>query len=86
MTILGLYQLHRYLQKLIETPKFNYIFQRQVRRILGEEVAIKNFKLINKHITAVDYRAIAIGMVEVAILSILDLVALINNASPLFFL
>lgn len=78
VTMLGLYRLRRYLQQVINTPKFNYISQRQAHGILGVGVETKNFKLINKYITAVDYWAIAIGTAEVAILSILYLVAPIN--------
>ena len=73
-TMLGLYRLRLYLQQVVNTPKFDYISQRQAHGILGVGVETKNFKLINKYITAADYWAIAIGTLETAILSILYLV------------
>ena len=75
ITILGLYRLRLYLQKVVNTPKFNYISQRQAHGILGVGVETKNFKLINKYIIAADYWAIAIGTVEIAILSIIYFVS-----------
>ena len=75
VTILGLYRLRLYLQQVVDTPKFNYISQRQAHGILGVGVETKNFKLINKYITAADYWAIAIGTVEIAVLSIICVVS-----------
>ena len=75
VSILGLYRLRLYLQQVVDTPKFNYISQRQAHGILGVGVETKNFKLINKYITAADYWAIAIGTVEIAILSIICVVS-----------
>ena len=74
ITMLGLYRLRLYLQQVVNTPKFDYISQRQARGILGVGVETKNFKSIDKYITAVDYWAIAIGMVETALLSIIYLI------------
>ena len=78
VTMLGLYRLRLYLQQVFDTPKFDYISQRQAHGILGVGVETKNFKLINKYITAADYWAIAIGTLEIAILSIIYLVASVN--------
>ena len=71
ITMLGLYRLNLYLQQVVDTPKFDYISQRQAHGILGVGIETKNFKLINKYITAVDYWTIVIGTVEITILSII---------------
>ncbi|MEM7590457.1 MAG: hypothetical protein AAF383_02855, partial [Cyanobacteria bacterium P01_A01_bin.83] len=68
--IIGLYQLRIYLLKISNTPKFDYISQRQAHGILGVGVETKNFKLINKYLSAVDYWAIAIIIWEILIISI----------------
>ncbi|MEM8720237.1 MAG: hypothetical protein AAGE84_13155 [Cyanobacteria bacterium P01_G01_bin.39] len=66
---LGLYQLRIYLLKISNTPKFDYVSQRQAHGILGVGVETKNFKLINKYLNAVDYWAIAIIIWETLIIS-----------------
>ena len=78
VTMLGLYRLGLYLQQVVDTPKFDYISQRQAHGILGVGVESKNFKLINKYITAVDYWAIVIGTLEIIILSVLYLFTSVN--------
>lgn len=69
--ILGLYQLRSYLIKISQTPKFDYVSQRTAHGILGVGVEAKNFKLINKYIKAADYWAIALMIVELAVVSII---------------
>ena len=78
VTILGLNRLRLYLQQIIDTPKFDYISQRQAQGILGVGSENKNFKLIDKYITATDYWAIAIGTIEIAVLTILYLFGSVN--------
>lgn len=73
LTVLGLYQLHSYLNKTVDEPKYNYISQRTAQGILGVGIETQNFKLVRKYIQAVDYWAIAIIGIEVALLSLIYL-------------
>ncbi len=72
-TILCLYQFRLYLKQAIDTPKFSYISQRSAHGLLGVGVETRNFKLINKYITAADYWAIALITLVIAAVSILYL-------------
>ncbi|MEM7757313.1 MAG: hypothetical protein AAF298_04170 [Cyanobacteria bacterium P01_A01_bin.40] len=67
--ILGLYRLRVYLLKISNTPKFDYISQRNAHGILGVGIETKNFKLINKYITALDYWAIALIALEIVFMT-----------------
>lgn len=71
--ILGLYYFRQYLQKTLDTPKFSYISQRNAHGILGVGVETRNFKLIEKYIQAIDFWAIALITVELALLSVIYL-------------
>ena len=57
--ILGLYQLRSRLRQSIDAP-LGYISQRFAHGILGVGIEARNFKLVNKYITAADYWAIAL--------------------------
>ena len=83
--ILGLYQFRQYLQRTINTPKFNYISQRIARGILGVGKETKNYKLIDRYIQAADYWAIALLAIELAILSIIYLNILYFRDTGLYF-
>ena len=71
--ILGLYRLRQYLHYTANNPKFSYISQRRAHGILGVGIEAQNFKLIEKYIIAADYWAIALIILELAILSIIYL-------------
>ena len=71
IAILSLYQFRRYLKRILNTPKFNYISQRTAPGILGVGRETRNFKLIDRYIQAADYWTIALIALEVAILSII---------------
>lgn len=69
-SILCLYRLRQYLLKMTSMPRFGYISQRTALGILGVGVETRNFKLVNKYIQAVDYWAIALICVELAVISL----------------
>ena len=71
IAILGLYKLRQYLEKSLDTPKLEYMSQRNNYGILGVGVEIRNFKLIRKYIKATDYWAIALTIIEITILSVM---------------
>ena len=71
IAIWSLYQFRKYLQRILDTPKFDYISQRTAHGILGVGRETRNFKLINKYIQAADYWAIATIALVVSILSII---------------
>lgn len=71
--ILLLYKFRLYLNKVSETPKFDYISQRTAHGILGVGIEAKNYKLIGKYIQAADYWAIALIALEISIVSIIYL-------------
>ena len=73
ITVLCLYRLRRRLKEAVEKPKYNYISERTAFGILGVGAETRNFKLIAKYIQAIDYWAIAIMAIEVAIVSIIYL-------------
>jgi len=66
-----LYQLRKYLKRLANTPKFDYVSQRTAHGILGVGRETRNFKLIRKYIQAADYWAIALVGIEVVTLSLI---------------
>ncbi|MEL7408825.1 MAG: hypothetical protein AAFN00_18055, partial [Cyanobacteria bacterium J06558_2] len=69
--IISLYRLRAYLLERLNTPKFNYISQRNAQGILGVGFETTNFKLINKYLTAIDYWAIALMIIAIGMMSLI---------------
>ena len=69
IAVLLLYWLRLRLVKMLETPRFGYISQRNAFGILGVGRETRNFKLVEKYIRAADYWAIALIALELLILS-----------------
>ncbi|MDJ0593607.1 MAG: hypothetical protein QNJ72_27085 [Pleurocapsa sp. MO_226.B13] len=85
VTILGLDRFRQYLQRSLDTPKFDYISQRTAHGILGVGRETRNFKLIKKYSQAADYWAIALLIIELAIVSIIYFNLLNISISGLYF-
>lgn len=70
IAILLLYRFRLYLLEIFETPRSDYISQRNAFGILGVGREAKNFKLIGKYVRAADYWAIALFASEIAVVSV----------------
>lgn len=78
IAVIGLYRVKGYLQKILATPKVDYISQRTALGRLGVGREINNFKLVRKYCQAAAYWAMAITAVELTVLT-LEYLDFFNN-------